>query len=83
MLWSAATLDFEDLHENITLHRDMPGCQAPLRVNINDDKAIEENETFVVNIAATYPGVYIKLSSVTVTIIDDESKSYNYLPEQD
>ena len=52
----------------------MTDCQAPLVVIINDDNTIEENETFTVNLAATHPGVCIKVSSVTVTIIDDESK---------
>lgn len=81
-------MDFYPLSNNVnvTLTSLSPGYRSPSRnVKIIDDSSVEQNETFLIVLTSSSPGVLIEVSNVTVTIIDNDGKIllvcylYNYI----
>lgn len=66
-------LDFYPLSNDVILTSLLPGTRSSsVDIGIIDDSLVEPNETFVVMLTSSAPGVLIEDPRGTVTIIDND-----------
>ena len=68
------TPDYRLVQKSITLTSLSPGNSSAVSIEIVDDNRKESNETFSIHLNTSDPGVFIKVSNVRVTIIDNDCK---------